>query len=97
MPYLQNRHSEHISPLKLYDYLSTGRPIVATRIAGLEGFEDVVAVVETRAAFHAAVEAAVGAGRLPGRQARLQRAQDHHWSVRAREAAAVIDAALCGV
>ncbi|MGD8394427.1 MAG: glycosyltransferase, partial [Candidatus Eiseniibacteriota bacterium] len=92
IPHLRNAHTAGNNPLKLYDYLTTGRPVVATRIAGMQGFEDVVTVVETREAFVAAIERAVAGDEPPGAAARRQeRAAAHHWSVRAREAAAALE------
>ncbi len=96
LPHLINEHTAGNNPLKLYDYLAAGPPVVSTRIAGLEGFEDVVAVVDTHEAFVDACRKAVKLGAEPGRPARLARAGEHHWSARARQAAQVLATASSG-
>jgi glycosyltransferase involved in cell wall biosynthesis len=42
IPYLCNRLSEAISPLKFKEYLATGKPIVSTPLAEIEKFGDLV-------------------------------------------------------
>jgi glycosyltransferase involved in cell wall biosynthesis len=42
IPYVCNRLSESISPLKLKEYLATGKPIVSTPLAELGQFSDLV-------------------------------------------------------
>ncbi len=44
MPYKINAWTHHISPLKLYEYLAIGHPIVSTAIAAVSGMEALVAV-----------------------------------------------------
>jgi len=95
IPHFDNPHTAGNNPLKLYDYLTTGRPIVATRVAGTAGFEDVVHVAAGREEFIAAVERAV-AEEEPETMAarRLARAAEHTWEARARQVEAAIVAAL---
>ena len=38
VPYLQNRHAEHISPLKIYDYLAAGLPVASMDIPAARKF-----------------------------------------------------------
>lgn len=44
MPYKINAWTHHISPLKLYEYLAIGHPIVSTAIPAVAGMESLVAV-----------------------------------------------------
>ena len=99
IPHLDNAHTAGNNPLKLYDYLTTGRPVVSTRVAGVEGFEDVVEVAADRASFIAAVEAAAAAvveGHEPPERAvvRRARAAAHTWEARAAEVEALLLRAL---
>jgi glycosyltransferase involved in cell wall biosynthesis len=97
IPHLDNPHTAGNNPLKLYDYLTTGRPIVTTRVAGLEGFEDLVEVATDRDSFIAAVEAAVAGPDPPGRAAnRRARAAEHTWEARAAEVEAILLEAVTG-
>jgi glycosyltransferase involved in cell wall biosynthesis len=95
IPHLDNPHTAGNNPLKLYDYLTTGRPIVATRVAGTVEFADVVHLAADREAFIRAVEVAVRgreAGDLPAR--RRARAAENTWAARARQVEATILAAV---
>lgn len=44
LPHRVKGATESQSPLKLFDYLASGRPIVSTPIAGLEGFDEFVSI-----------------------------------------------------
>ncbi len=46
MPYVLDGYTRYIYPLKLHEYLASGRPIVATRIPSLQPFAGVVCIVE---------------------------------------------------
>jgi glycosyltransferase involved in cell wall biosynthesis len=47
MPYRASAYTAYIYPLKLHEYLASGRPIVGTRIRSLEDFDHLVALVDT--------------------------------------------------
>lgn len=43
MPHVANDFTASMNPLKLYEYLASGKPVVASKIKGLESLEPVVA------------------------------------------------------
>lgn len=51
MPYKINAWTHNISPLKLYEYLAIGHPVVSTAIPAVVGLETLVTVAATPAAF----------------------------------------------
>jgi glycosyltransferase involved in cell wall biosynthesis len=61
LPYRRNAYTECINPMKLYEALAAGTPIVGTRIKTLEQFSSVVTLAdgldEWSAAIHAALDA----------------------------------------
>jgi glycosyltransferase involved in cell wall biosynthesis len=59
MPYRQSFYTQYIYPLKLHEYLASGRPIVGTRIRSLEDFGDVVMLAETSDDWHRALQCAL--------------------------------------
>lgn len=59
LPYRRNLWTENISPLKLYEYLAIGHPIVATNIPAVRDFAPVVRIAEGPEAFTAAIAAAL--------------------------------------
>jgi hypothetical protein len=59
MPYVANDYTKYIYPLKLHEYLASGRPTVGTRIRSLEDFPEVVALVRTPEEWSRELEAAL--------------------------------------
>lgn len=82
------------NPVKLYEYLAAGLPIVSTPLPDLEPYGEVVRFARDGAAFAARIrEAAEDMG--PERvEARMALARGHTWSARADQSLRAIDAAL---
>ena len=59
MPYRRTSYTDYINPMKLHEYLASGRPIVATTIRSLADFEDVVRLVRTPEEWSCALEQAI--------------------------------------
>ncbi|MCC6454718.1 MAG: glycosyltransferase [Caldilineaceae bacterium] len=94
MPYLQNRHAEHISPLKLYDYLAAGLAVASIDLPAVDEFRQQVHVAVCPGDFIHAVEAAL-ADAAPGqRAARRAIAAQHTWEARAQQLSEVIQQQL---
>jgi glycosyltransferase involved in cell wall biosynthesis len=94
MPYLQNRHAEHISPLKLYDYLAAGLPVASADIPAAREFGQYIYVAGSPDNFSQAVRAALADTAPERRQARTQVAAQHTWETRAEQLSNVIQAQL---
>ena len=94
MPYTQNRHAEHISPLKLYDYLAAGLPVATIDIPAAREFASYIHVANGQHGFCQAVRAAL-ADTTPGRrQARREIAAQHTWEARVEQISGLIQAHL---
>jgi glycosyltransferase involved in cell wall biosynthesis len=80
-PYVLDQVAEHCSPLKLYEYLATGKPVVSVDMPEAHQFRDLVAIARNPDDFVALVEQAV---RQPdGRAAeRICEAHRHTWDQR---------------
>ncbi len=84
LPHAVTPLTRSMDPIKLYDYLAAGKPIVSTPVAGVERFADVVRVAAGPADFVAALEAARSEnGSLAER--RWSYAQANTWQTRAGE------------
>jgi len=59
IPFERTPLTEATNPVKLYEYLATGKPIVARRLPELEPFADVVTLYDARGGFTEALERAV--------------------------------------
>lgn len=47
IPHLKNEFNRHTNPLKLYEYLAMGKPVVATPSVGLEDFDKIIHTADT--------------------------------------------------
>lgn len=94
MPYLQNRHAEHINPLKLYDYLAAGLPIAAVDIPSAREFSSYVHLADGPQNFYQAVRAALADTTPEHRQARRRVVAQHTWEARVERLSDLIQAQL---
>jgi colanic acid/amylovoran biosynthesis glycosyltransferase len=81
MPYRSDDYTKYINPLKLHEYLASGRPVVGTRIRSLQEFSDVVSLVDTPHDWSAAISDALSptASTAERRAARQAVAQRYDW------------------
>ncbi len=85
IPFERTPLTEATNPVKLYEYLATGKPIVARRLPEVEAFEDVVTLYDADRDFTAALEAAIredASAGLAGRRRAL--ARENTWDMRYR-------------
>ena len=80
-----NEHTRGNDPIKLFDYLATGRPIVSTATAGTEQFRDVIAIAGSAEEFLALVEDALYNDDTEKKRARIERARENSWDARFRQ------------
>jgi hypothetical protein len=83
MPYRTDDYTKFIYPLKLHEYLATGRPTIGSRIRSLQDYTEVVALVDTPEEWSAAISYALGpdANTEEKRAKRKQVAQRHDWNL----------------
>jgi len=94
MPYKQNRHAEHISPLKLYDYLAAGIPVAATNIPATRKFGQYVQLADCVDDFQGAVHAALNDHSPERDEARRSVAAHHAWEAKVEQLSDLIQARL---
>lgn len=98
LPYARNREAHYIDPLKLYEGLAAGMPVVATPIPALRPHAGIVRLAESVADFELAVESAL-AERRSAKAAELARrrrgvAAANTWEMRVEKISALIEAKL---
>jgi glycosyltransferase involved in cell wall biosynthesis len=83
MPYRIDDYTKYIYPLKLHEYLASGRPVVGSRIRSLQNFESVVLLAATPEEWSSEIAHALAApANSPQlRQARQNVAQAHDWDI----------------
>jgi len=84
VPFKQDAVGQAANPVKIYEYLALGKPVVTTPVADTESFGGLVQVVRTPAEMVAQLRAAANAP--PGAvAARIEFARQNSWDARARE------------
>lgn len=79
-PYILDGVAANVDPLKLYDYIASGKPVVSVDIPAAQRFADIIYLTKTTDEFIAAIAAAL---RNPGDGAARQRvAAAHSWTAR---------------
>lgn len=83
MPYQLDDYTKYIYPLKMHEYLASGKPVVSAAIRSVEEFRDVIAIAKTREEWSRALENALSSEEnAPGRCAQRQAvAHEHDWEV----------------
>ncbi len=96
MPYEINDYTNLIYPLKLHEYLATGRPTVATPIDSIVPFGDVVQLAKSVEEWQAALSASLApvATAADVTHARRARAAEHDWNLLVEQIAARMRARL---
>ncbi|HEX6533144.1 MAG TPA: glycosyltransferase [Gemmatimonadaceae bacterium] len=99
MPYRRNDYTKYISPLKLFEYLAGGRPVVSVPLPALVDAPGLVMVASGVNEWEAALARALGpeANAAHLRAARQAAARAHDWSGIARLIAELVTARLAEV
>jgi glycosyltransferase involved in cell wall biosynthesis len=91
IPYADNALTESIFPMKVYEYLAAGLPVLATPLPALAQLSEIATAADAAQAAQLLDRAL--AEDSPERRARRSRdAQEHSWERRLEEIAATIDA-----
>jgi glycosyltransferase involved in cell wall biosynthesis len=94
VPYVDNHFNQGSFPLKVYEYLAAGVPVVSTPLRSLAGLHPHVRTAATPDGLLEACEAALREGPRPDECRDL--AALNSWSARAEDLAALVDAVLDG-
>jgi glycosyltransferase involved in cell wall biosynthesis len=93
IPHTRDALTASMDPIKLYDYLASGKPIVCTPVAGVERFAEVLYIAETPTRFAGYLETAFQEnGSLTAK--RLQYARENTWQRRSMQVLQIIEARL---
>jgi glycosyltransferase involved in cell wall biosynthesis len=84
IPFKQDPVTYNADPIKAYEYLAAGVPIVATDLPALRRLDHVVRLADSTAAFLAQIEASLVEGRSARRAERQAEAARHSWEDRFR-------------
>ncbi len=94
IPYRLNRQVANANPLKLREYLATGKPVVSVRNLEIEKFARWVRIADGREAFLAALDEALASDTPAAAAERMAAVADQTWDRRVEEVLARVVAAL---
>jgi glycosyltransferase involved in cell wall biosynthesis len=92
VPYLLDGEMRSVFPMKIYEYLAAGRPVVTTPMETLADVPD-VAKAATAEEFAARIAEELAADSPQTRELRAQRARGHSWESRLDQVAEALAAA----
>lgn len=91
IPFKINTLTEGVNPVKIYEYLAAGRPVVSSDLPEVRAFRPHVAVAGNTAEFVKCLEEELTAD-SPGKRAeRVEVARRHSWEARAESAAEAVE------
>ncbi len=93
-PYRVTQETVHASPLKIYEYLAAGLPVVAADVPGARQFADVLALADTADAWEGAMVGQLGATSAEARAARRRAVAPHTWDARVETLSSFLAEAL---
>lgn len=79
IPHVINEFTQSMDPLKIYEYLACGKPIVTTKIEGTGKFKDDLYVVSSADEFSAAIVKALSENTKQKIEMRKKKAENHSW------------------
>jgi glycosyltransferase involved in cell wall biosynthesis len=94
IPFKRSEVTFYADPIKAYEYLAAGLPVVATDMPALRRLSHVVSLAGSADGFVNAIVSAVAAGRDAGRADRQAEAQHHSWTSRFQRFERLVDERL---
>ncbi len=83
------------SPIKLYEYLATGKPIVSTELPGVHGFKSLVRIAKGREELERQIKEALKEG-FQLCEKRISISKGHSWKRRAKQVKDILDEMVNG-
>jgi teichuronic acid biosynthesis glycosyltransferase TuaH len=90
VPHVESQFTESLNPIKLWEYLAVGKPIVSTNVAGFRDYAHLCRIASGSEAFIAACSAALAEnGSL--KEMRVAEAGRHSWDARIAELVSALE------
>jgi glycosyltransferase involved in cell wall biosynthesis len=85
IPYLVNNVTSNVFPIKFFEYLATGKPVVATALPSLADYKDYVKLCDTYQGFAMGVREVLKSDTEERRKRRMELARQNTWEQRIEE------------
>jgi len=82
IPFRINETTRHVFPMKFFEYLSAGKPVVSTRLPSLEEYAEQCYLASEAGSFVSSIEAALAEDSSAYREARIMLATENSWERR---------------
>jgi glycosyltransferase involved in cell wall biosynthesis len=90
IPYRMNRQVKNANPLKLREYLATGKPVVTVPTPEVDRFSEFVRIAESREDYLAAIEASLAESDPAAPARRMASVKAMSWESRAQETLQIV-------
>lgn len=94
IPFKRTSMVEAVNPIKMWEYMAVGMPIVSVSIPEAEKYRELIYTADSHESFIHAVVEALKEDSLEKRSRRLLTARNNSWLARAEEIAGIIEARL---
>jgi len=94
IPFIKNRLTLSVNPIKLYEYMASGKPVVATDLPELRKFSPWIYVADSKESFVKKLEQAIDEDSTKLKKKRLAWAKEHSWERRYQTLCEHIEEAL---
>lgn len=85
LPHAVNSMTDNMNPLKVYEYLALGKPVVSTDVAGVRIFRGDIEIAGNKEEFVNAVENSLAENTPEREEKRINRVRNHTWTDRVNE------------
>jgi len=82
IPYNLNEYTAGVFPMKFFEFLGTGKPVVSTKLPSLQGYEFIAAFADNNQKFVALIESALQNDNDAEKARRIEIAQQNSWDQR---------------
>ncbi len=78
-PFRLNELAKRVNPLKVYEYLAAGKPVVSVDMPAIRQFEGIIMFAHSKEDFINLIDEALGENQLSLREKRLEVVRDYSW------------------
>jgi len=94
LPNKINEYTKNMFPMKFFEYLATGKPIVLTPLPAVNEYREICYIAKDKEEFVGYIEQALSENNLELKQRRIEIAKENTWEVRIEEMSKLIEEKL---